>query len=182
MRIVAGRYRGQRLTAPKTQTTRPTSDRVREALFNILGSIQDFRVLDLFSGTGAIALEALSRGAQQATCVEKDRKALAALKDNAARLQVGSHLSIVPQDVHRFCRQNPPLLFDLIFADPPWAEAHPFVEAHGKSLSRWLSDSGYLILERDRKDTPPPELVGLKGPDLRTYGDTLLAIYRKNIQ
>jgi 16S rRNA (guanine966-N2)-methyltransferase len=117
MRVVAGEYRGRRLQAPRGTSVRPTSDRVREALFSILGDIEGLRVLDLFAGSGALAIEALSRGAASATLVENDRAALDAIRANLAPLE-GANAEIVRADALAWLggRRGP---FDLVFADPP---------------------------------------------------------------
>ncbi|MBX2812865.1 MAG: 16S rRNA (guanine(966)-N(2))-methyltransferase RsmD [Myxococcales bacterium] len=180
MRIVAGQWKGRRLRTPKGIQTRPTSDRVRESLFNILGPLTTHRVLDLFSGTGAIALEAVSRGASHAICVEHHRRALVTLKENIHQLEAHSHIDVYPGDVNQFLltklyREHS---FNLIFADPPWAMAQAFIEAHQATLSQRVVPGGYVVLERAKRDGSPSEVSGLSGPDIRTYGDTLLAIYR----
>lgn len=120
MRIVAGRWRGRPLVAPEGPGTRPTSDRVREALFSMLlsriGSFEGLRVADLFAGTGALGLEALSRGAAHCAFVERDRTALDALRTNIARLGAGSVTDIRAQSAETFAGGP----FDLVFLDPPY--------------------------------------------------------------
>ena len=178
MRIVAGRWKGHPLVAPKGKLTRPTSDRVREALFNILGDIDAFVILDLFSGTGAVALEALSRGAGSAVCVERNHAALRAIRTNAERLGANHQLTVAAQDVNNYLASDRSS-YSLIFADPPWAEARVFAEEWGETLVQLLLPDGCLVLERGRRDAPPPELPTLEGPQLRIYGDTALVFYRK---
>src|SRR3954468_19260619 len=118
MRIVAGRWRGRRLVAPPGRTTRPTSDRVREALFSILGPLDGERVLDLYAGSGAVGLEALSRGAAEATLVERDPAALRALRANVEAL--GADARVIAGDVAAFLRSAAQAdgHYDLVFLDP----------------------------------------------------------------
>lgn len=178
MRIIAGEWRGRALNAPKGETTRPTSGRVREALFNIIGPLHGARVLDLFSGTGAVAFEAISRGATHAQCVERARSALDSFRANAQRLEAGSRVELVATDVARFLERPSKAPFDLVFADPPWREASRFLEVHGPRLEALVSPSGWLVLEQPRRSQLTPNLPGLTEPDIRIYGDTALVIYR----
>ena len=120
MRIIAGQFRGRQLQAPPGSATRPTGDRVREALFSMLvsrlGSFEDLRVADLYAGSGALGLEALSRGAAEAVFVETDPKAQAAIKANAAKLGVTDKVRVLGGSAHALPRSEP---FDLILGDPP---------------------------------------------------------------
>ena len=120
MRVIAGRLGGRKLVAPRGLSTRPTSDRVREALFSALGAVTGARVLDLFAGTGALGVEAISRGAARAVFVESARPALAALRENLGALGLAESARVVPQLAERalgaVIAEGP---FDLIFADPP---------------------------------------------------------------
>ena len=120
MRVVAGEFKGRRLHAPRGAGTRPTADRVREALFSILGDVSGARVLDLYAGSGALGIEALSRGAESALFVERDRRALAALRRNLDA--VGADAEVRSQDALRFMA-HPEGVFDLVFCDPPYDEA-----------------------------------------------------------
>ncbi|MGH7270802.1 MAG: 16S rRNA (guanine(966)-N(2))-methyltransferase RsmD, partial [Polyangiaceae bacterium] len=125
MRITGGKFRSRALKAPKGQATRPTSDRVREALFGILeaaGGLRGARVLDLYAGTGALGLEALSRGASLAVLVESSRKALAVLRANVNDLGLGDRTRIIAKDAGDAVRQLARAeAFNIVFADPPWA-------------------------------------------------------------
>lgn len=175
MRIVGGEWGGRTLVAPKGQTTRPTSDRVREAVFNILGAdVEDARVLDLFAGTGAVGLEALSRGARKTVSVERDRAALAALRTNRERLGA-SALEVHAMPVDRFVARIDG--FDLIYLDPPWTEVQSFLSTHADKVSSWLEPGGQLVVESAKREGEPPELPGLEGPDVRVYGDALVSFY-----
>ncbi len=124
MRVIAGTLGGRRLKAPAGRVTRPTSDRVREALFAMLGQLEGARVLDLFAGTGALGIEALSRGAERAVFVERDARVMAVLKDNLAALEIGSP----PADTRRMdalaalrSARGREETYDLLFIDPPYA-------------------------------------------------------------
>ena len=124
MRVVAGLAGGRRLRAPAGRNVRPTSERVREALFNALGSLDAIAgatVLDLFAGTGALGIEALSRGATSAVFVDADLRAIQAIKENLRATGLADRARVVQSDVFRFLAGSPPDPFDLAFADPPYA-------------------------------------------------------------
>ena len=121
MRVVSGELRGRRIESPPGDATRPTTDKVREAVFNALGSLDAVagaRVLDLFAGTGAMGIEALSRGAASCSFVENDRGALAVLRNNIDTLGLGDRATVVAADAHSACRGT----WDVVIADPPYAE------------------------------------------------------------
>ena len=147
MRIIAGQWRGRPLDAPKGDITRPTSDRAREGLFSMLasrlGSFEDLQIADLFAGTGALGLEALSRGAAHCTFVEKDRLALDILKRNIARLGAGDKAEVRAQSVEH--APPPPRPCDLILMDPPYGAglALPALDR----AAAWLAPGGWLSLE-----------------------------------
>jgi 16S rRNA (guanine966-N2)-methyltransferase len=178
MRITGGQLGSRRLEAPKGAATRPTSDRVREALFNILSDrCAGARVADLFAGTGALGLEALSRGAAFVVFVERSKEALASLNANVRALGVGQKTRVVPLPVERAARTLGDERFDLVFADPPYADVksgdavraiRPFVAS--------LASGGLLVLEHAHRD-PSPEIDGVTLERARTYGDTALAFY-----
>jgi 16S rRNA (guanine(966)-N(2))-methyltransferase RsmD len=184
VRVIAGRLGGRTLVAPRGAATRPTSDRVREALFSILGSVDQADVLDLYAGTGALGIEALSRGASSATFVEHERAALRSLRQNIDRLGLGSTTKVWPTTVERALSTTPWGLdaFDVVFVDPPYAllRAGRLSSALAKLLGGALGPSiragGRAILEHGRVDSPP-ELHGLTLEDTRGYGDTALSFY-----
>lgn len=154
-RVIAGSARGRRLTVPDGTATRPTSDRAREGLFSSLLSLVDLegaRVLDLYAGSGALGLEALSRGAASATLVEHDADAVAALRDNVERLRLpGAHVLAV--DVERFLAVDPEPRYDLALLDPPYElDAVPVLEL----LRPWVAPDGVVVVERA---TRGPELA-----------------------
>ncbi|MFT3773586.1 MAG: 16S rRNA (guanine(966)-N(2))-methyltransferase RsmD [Minicystis sp.] len=177
MRVIAGRLGGRRLVAPRGMATRPTSDRVREALFSALGDVSDARVLDLYAGTGALGIEALSRGAARAVFVENGRPALAALRENLTTLALQGETRVVAQPAARavaaLAADGP---FNLVFADPPYAalaEVPPLVAALTTSA---LAPGARFVLEHASRD-PAPLLAGLAARPSRTYGDTAVTIY-----
>jgi len=133
VRVIAGQLRGRRLHSARVAGLRPTSDRVREAIFNILGNlVRGARVLDLYAGTGALAIEALSRGATTATCVEQNPRARAALERNVEALDLDERLEVVAVDALDYCRQivEDGATYDMVFCDPPYAtDLEPLVDA-----------------------------------------------------
>lgn len=176
MRIVGGEARGRRLVAPKGDATRPTSDFVREAIFNVLGGFLDLdgaHVVDLFCGTGAIGLEALSRGAASATFVDKDRLAVAATHTNVDHLGDGfGTATIVRSDVLTWLRRRPPGLAaaDVVFADPPYDFAA------WPDLLDAIGDVPLAVLESDREPTlPPPWEVART----KRYGGTVVTFAQR---
>ena len=187
MRITGGRHRSRTLRAPRGSLTRPTSDRVREALFGILaagGAIEGARVLDLYAGTGALGLEALSRGAADATLVEASRAALGALRANVDALGLAARTRVVEADVERAAERiaaSGP--FDIVFADPPWALVDagtaPRALAHIVSAGA-LAAGGRVVLEHSSR-TSPPAVDRLVRVDTRVYGDTALTFYKPAI-
>ncbi len=177
MRVVAGEYRGRRLTAPRGEGTRPTSDRVREALFSILGPMAGLRVLDLFAGTGALGIEALSRGAAHATFVERDRRALAALDANLTALDVpGETVRVHPRDAAAFLRDAAARddTYDLVLLDPPYRDVDRLAPVLAVGLRPLLREGTRVVSETDRRQ---PLALDLPLGDERRYGDTLIRIH-----
>src|SRR4051794_35928024 len=148
MRIIAGEWRGRTIEAPPGQATRPTADRVRETLFSMLtsrlGSFADLRVADLFAGSGALGLEALSRGAASATFVEKDAKATAAIRRNVERLGATDRIRIFGSSALALPRSDP---FDLILADPPYAPGSGTAAVKAVADAEWLRSGGWMSVE-----------------------------------
>ncbi|HYG66821.1 MAG TPA: 16S rRNA (guanine(966)-N(2))-methyltransferase RsmD [Anaeromyxobacteraceae bacterium] len=177
-RIVAGEARGRRLVVPRGTGTRPTSDRVREAIFNVLGQFFDGgAVLDLYAGTGALALEALSRGCARATCVEADRAAAALLARNAATCGFGGRVEVRRERVEAALSRLPPASFDLAFLDPPYAEGPG---AALEALGALLRPGGRAVAEHDARRPPDDTYGPLRLVDRRRYGDTGISIYRRD--
>lgn len=174
-RIIAGTARGRRLAAPRGLGTRPTSEKVRGAIFNLLGQFFDGgAVLDLYAGTGALALEALSRGCERATCVEEDRDAAEAIRGNAERCGFGGRVEILRLPVEAALSRLPGGRFDLVFIDPPYAAGPEAALARVGALTRI---GGRVVAEHDAR-RPPAERVGsLALSDRRVWGDTGVSIY-----
>lgn len=157
MRIIAGEWRGRKLVAPAGRSTRPTADRTRETLFSMLasrlGSFEDFRVADLYAGSGALGLEALSRGAAHATFVETDRAALKAIEANVAAFGAASRVAIRAMSAENLPRSHP---FDLVLADPPYQPGSGTAAAQAISKSGWLPAGGWMAIESKKGDVVEP--------------------------
>lgn len=167
LRIIAGEFKGRRLTAPAGRTVRPTADRVKEAWFSILQqSIPDARVLDLYAGSGALGFEALSRGATAVDFVEQHRASLAALKANAEALKVEDRVTIHRMDALRFAGRLQPGAYDVAFADPPYAADDAL---RLLALFRATPFARVLSIEHAAD-------VTLSGDDTRRYGDTAVTL------
>ncbi|MEJ2686255.1 MAG: 16S rRNA (guanine(966)-N(2))-methyltransferase RsmD [Gammaproteobacteria bacterium] len=170
LRIIGGAWRGRRLAFPPVPGLRPTPDRVRETLFNWLApAMVGARCLDLVAGSGALGLEAASRGAAQVVLVDSDRQVAAALRDHAARLQAGETVEVVQADALTFL-DGPARPFDVVFLDPPFsrdllAPCIARLEAGG-----WLAADGYLYLEAERHLAEPPLPAGWEIVRSRTAG------------
>ena len=179
MRIVGGSRRGRRLLPPRSSATRPTADRVRESLFNVLGQrLAGGEVLDLYAGTGALALEALSRGAERAVLVEAAAEAAELCRKNAAALGFEAQAEVlrvrVERAVERLEREG--RRFALAFADPPYAaRAGGWVVG---AVAPLLTENGTLVVEHDRREALPEATPTLFRVDQRRFGDTVLSFYR----
>jgi len=177
MRIIAGTARGRILQSPTWDGVRPTSDRLRETLFNVLGAeVGGARVLDVCAGTGAIAIEALSRGAASATCLESDARAVALITANAAHCGLAKGCIIVrgtAPDHLTGARLGGP--FDLIVLDPPYAA--PWIDEAVRAAAALLAPGGRLALEHAAKRAAP-EVAGLVLERTRRAGDSALSTYR----
>lgn len=185
MRIVAGRHRGLHLAAvgkgDPGAHLRPTSDRVRESLFNLLlngahgDPVTGARVLDLFAGTGALGLEALSRGAAHVTFVETGARAIALIRENVAKCRAEDTTALLRRDATRLGR-TPGAPFDLVFLDPPYGRALGERALAAALAGGWIAP-GALIVWEEGAEIAPPE--GLELLDRRRYGETSLAILRR---
>ncbi|HEX4976549.1 MAG TPA: 16S rRNA (guanine(966)-N(2))-methyltransferase RsmD [Nocardioides sp.] len=177
-RIIGGEAGGRRLRTPTGESTRPTSDRVREALFSsleaLLGSVHGLRFLDLYSGSGAVGLEARSRGAGVVTCVEQDRRTAALVRDNARNL--GLEVEVVASAVARHLAHPPRTPYDVVFADPPYPLPTAAVEADLVALREhaWLTPGALVVLERSSRGTAPSWPEGYEALRERRYGETVL--------
>ncbi len=178
MRIIAGSARGTRL-APVPKDVRPTSDRVRESLFNSLGQFFEGAALDLYAGTGALGIEALSRGCESAVFVEKDRRALATIRENLRRTRLEGRAEVVPGDVGRVLDRmlTDRRQFNLIFADPPYRIAATEVGAQLSRLGNLLAPGGRIVIESG--DPRAEWSTGRKGVT-RRYGGTYVTILERS--
>lgn len=177
MRIIAGSLGGRRLKAPRGRRVRPTADRVKESVFSILGEApRDARVLDLYAGTGALGLEALSRGAREVIFVEQDGAAARALAENCRSLACGDRARVLRLPVES-ALATAPGLFDLVFLDPPYGQglAAATVEALGRSAL--VAPGGQVVAEHSRRDALPDRAGDLALRDRRRYGDTEVSFY-----
>ncbi|MBO0132606.1 MULTISPECIES: 16S rRNA (guanine(966)-N(2))-methyltransferase RsmD [Agrobacterium] len=182
MRIVGGEFRGRNLAAPKTNSIRPTIDRTRESLFNILShaypeSLDGTRVLDVFAGTGAVGLEALSRGCRVALFVENGVEGRGLLWENIDALGLHGRARILRRDATKLGGVNNIEPFDLLFADPPYGQGHgekAFAAAHGGG---WLAPGALAILE-ERGDVAVTVDAAFKLLESRIFGDTKMHFYR----
>jgi len=154
MRIIAGEWRGRKLVAPAGRETRPTADRTRETLFSMLasrlGSFNGMRVADLYAGSGALGLEALSRGAAHATFVESERTAIKAIEANAAALKAGEKIAVRATSAASLPAGQS---FDLIFADPPYTQASGSAVANAVAKASWLTAGGWMAIETQKGDS-----------------------------
>jgi 16S rRNA (guanine966-N2)-methyltransferase len=178
VRVIAGSAKGTPLQAVPGSGTRPISDRVKESLFNILGAeVEGARVLDLFAGTGSVGIEALSRGAEEATFVEKHPKAASVIRANLQRTRLQGRATVVQNDVFRFLA-GPPTPFDLVYIAPPqyqglWLRALLAIDAS----PGWLDAAGLVVVQIFPKELEAAPLTTLRAADQRQYGSTLLSFY-----
>jgi 16S rRNA (guanine966-N2)-methyltransferase len=170
VRIIAGTHRGHRIDAPKGLETRPTSDRARESAFNLIGPLEGATVLDLFAGSGAMGLEALSRGAASCVFIESSREACRAIDANLDKLQL--HASVIQQDALRALAAER-RTYDLVLCDPPYDYADHTRLA--PQLARVIAPNGLLVYETTAKFEP--EIDGLTTRTSRTYGAARLTLF-----
>jgi 16S rRNA G966 N2-methylase RsmD len=196
MRVIAGQFKGRRLAGPEGSGLRPTSDSLRETLFNILGdSVAGTHVLDGFAGTGALGLEALSRGAARVRFVERDRGAVRLLQENIRRCGAEDACVIVARDFYEalpwartpvprnFGTPEPrngetpePTMFDLVFLDPPYDEKD--LEAVIRTVVAVVAPAGRIVLEHSRRRESPESIPPLRRTRVVTAGDSALSFYQ----
>ena len=184
MRVAGGAARGVRLKGPAASGIRPTTERVRAAIFNILEprAVAGMRALDLFAGTGSLGIEALSRGAVSADFVERNRRQFGALTDNLARAgysDIGrAHCDDALRWLARRRSDHPPGGYDLALLDPPYAWGDPAAALAGLAASGLLASDAVVVLGHSSRRDPPAQVGGLYRYDQRQYGDNAVAFYR----
>lgn len=179
MRIISGKLKGRRLNSFKADHIRPTTDRVKESLFNILSSdVPESRVLDLFSGTGNLAIESYSRGATYVEAVEMNKKSIEIIKSNLQSLDLLKQIKLVQQDVFKYLKSYKGPAFDLVFVDPPFTEkiAHQAMEAIAMSSVCRLG--GVVIIESSAHERIDDQYLKFKLLDRRHFGDKSASIFR----
>lgn len=180
MRVIAGTARGRRLKMVPGDTTRPIMDRVKEALFSILGrGIVDTAFLDLYAGTGSVGIEALSRGAAWVTFVDLDRMAIQTIRENLDITRLSERAAVRRTDALELLKAGPDQPYDYIYVAPPqykglWARTLEALDAH----PAWIPDGTEVIVQIDPKERTPVTLARLALEDERQYGKTLLLFYR----
>jgi 16S rRNA (guanine966-N2)-methyltransferase len=185
-RIVAGTYGGRRLATPAGEDTRPTSDRVREALFSSLDSafaLYGRRFADLYAGSGAVGLEAASRGASHVLLVELDPRAVRVIRENVTALRAGAVASVVPAKVSVVLANGPAGGgYDTVFLDPPYAADESEITAVLTALAgnAWVNPSGRVIVERSKRAPEPSWVEPITGERSRRYGETMLWYGRRS--
>lgn len=179
MRIIAGRFKGHHLVSFKADHIRPTTDRVKESLFNKFQfEMEGAKVLDLFCGTGNLGLEALSRGASHVTFVEKNSKSLQITKENIGKLKVKENeYLIINSDVFLFLKKYQGDPFDIILVDPPFTEKIADAVMTALSASQTFSDNVKIAIESSRQEKMGDEYGSLYRYDLREYGDKILSFF-----
>lgn len=179
MRIIAGEWRGRPIEAPAGQSTRPTGDRVRETLFSMLtsriGSFEDLRVADLFAGSGGLGFEALSRGAASATFVEADAAAAGAIRRTSEKLGASDRVRILSSSALALPPAEP---FDLLLADPPYADGSGTAVVQAVARAGWLASGGWMSVETSRNDAVEPGDLTIEAT--RQVGRARLTLLRKS--
>lgn len=184
MRVIAGQARGMRLAVPRGRQVRPTSDRVRESLFNIMGArVPGADVVDLFAGSGSVGVEALSRGARSAVFVELDPQAATAIRSNLARTGQAGQAEVRVQHslVAARCFGRQGRRFDIIFLDPPYGRNWPRLTLQVIARSRILAPGGMVVVEHGVRETLPAQVEDLQLTRQNSYGETVLSFYREAV-
>ena len=182
MRVISGMLKGRRLVAPAGLSTRPTADRIKESVFNILGSsVQSAMVLDLFAGTGALGIEALSRGATHAVFIDQAKTALAAIRTNIRNLGIGDRTRVLQWNISKGlkCLSSIPQAFDLVFMDPPY-ESNAVVPALTALIAcDALAPGVQIVIEHSIREPLSISMVPLTVTDQRRFGKTLVSFMDK---
>jgi 16S rRNA (guanine966-N2)-methyltransferase len=180
MRIIAGKFRGRRLAHFKADHIRPTTDRVKESVFNKLqGRLDDARVLDLFSGTGNLTCEAVSRGARSVDAVELSKKSIVIMRENFQLLEIESAVQIICEDVLKYLSRYRGEGYDLIFVDPPFTEKLADAVMSQMSTSQVVGSETLIVLESSSHERLLDAYPGLERVDERDYGDKRVTFWSK---
>lgn len=176
MRIIAGSRKGRRIAAPPGLETRPTGDRVREAVFNLVGPLDGARVLDLYAGSGAMGLEALSRGAEHATFVERDRVAAATIAKNAETLGLADAVTLRREDVRRVLAADASAgtLYDLVLVDPPYRMLPGLLPDLSRLVPPVVAAGGLVVVESEAREEPE---LPLPARTSRRYGSVRVTVF-----
>ena len=180
MRIISGKCRGLNLETLAGEATRPTLDRVKESLFNILGNMfYNISVLDLFAGSGALGLEALSRGAKSCDFVDLSKDAVKIIKKNIDKCRMNDFSTIHQCDFETAIKKFPDKYFELVFLDPPYGKDMGILAI--KKLSKIVSDTGIVVLETDATEAVPDNIEDFERYDIRKYGRVMISFFRKAV-
>ncbi len=175
MRVIAGQFGGRQFDAPKGQRTHPMSERVRGGLFGSLGDITGLTILDAFAGSGALSIEAISRGAKEAVAIDIDRQAFAAITSNIKSLNLDKQIKAIRANVSGWSDNNPSVQFDIVFIAPPYDDLQPKLLV---KLIRHVKTDGIYALDWPGK-TDLPDLAELDLIKRQDYGDAQVVFYRK---
>lgn len=179
MRIIGGKYKGQHLVSFQADHIRPTTDRVKETLFNMIQSeIEGSRAVDLFSGTGSLGLEALSRGVESVLFVEKNKKSIAILQKNILKLKIDEPLQIINKDVFQFLKSYEGPSFQLIFVDPPFTEQLADEVLEAICQSQIFAADSLVMIESARKEKLVDEYSRAVRVKKKEFGDKVLSFFR----
>jgi 16S rRNA (guanine966-N2)-methyltransferase len=180
MIITGGEARGRRIASPDNLEVRPTSSKIRQAFFNILGArIQDARFLDIFAGSGLIGFEALSRGAQSLVAIEESKRMVAAIRKSAKILGFENAAEVLQGDFRRAIEWLPQGGFDIAYADPPYKSPFPSSVVHLFDRNQILTPGGILAIEHAKGYQFPEDLISIKFIDSRSYGQTGLSFFEQ---
>ena len=174
MKVSGGRLRGRKFKAPSGYATHPISERVKLALFNMLGDIEGLKLFDPFGGSGAISIEAVSRGAKSAICLDRDYQAFRTISENVSELGLDDQIKVTRANAASWSDKNPDKKFDLVICEPPFNDLQPQVV---DKMPRHLKPNGLMVLSHPGSGSAPT-VNGVVVVDNRLYGDAALAFYR----
>ena len=180
MRIIAGKFGGRRLSSFQAEHLRPTTDRIKESIFNSLAAeIEGARVLDLYAGTGNLGLEALSRGARQVVAIESSRKSIQIIRKNLALLQIEQNYELLERDVFRFTKDFIGEAFDLIFIDPPFTQKLADASMSAVAASRLFAPHTRIVIESSKHESLLSQYLSLQCYRQKDYGDKKLSFFQQ---